>query len=38
MVRVLPAATLLAFMVSLLLALARTAPPAQPFQKIDGCM
>ena len=36
MVRVLPA-TLLAFMVSLLLALARTAPPAQPFQRIDGC-
>jgi endonuclease YncB( thermonuclease family) len=33
----LPAATLLAFIVSQLLALARTAPPAQPFQRIDGC-
>src|SRR5438128_2498096 len=37
MVRVLPAATLLAFIVSQLLALVRTAPPAQPFQRIDGC-
>ena len=37
MARVLPAATLLAFTVSMA-ALARTAPPAQPFQRIDGCM
>jgi endonuclease YncB( thermonuclease family) len=37
MVRVLPAATLLAFTVSVL-ALAKTAPPAQPFQRIDGCV
>jgi endonuclease YncB( thermonuclease family) len=36
MVRVLPAATLLAFTVSVA-ALAKTAPPAQPFQRIDGC-
>jgi endonuclease YncB( thermonuclease family) len=38
MARVLPAATLLAFMVFQLLGLARTAPPAQPFQRINGCM
>jgi hypothetical protein len=38
MVRLLPAATLLAFMVSLLVELARTVPPAQPFQRIDSCM
>ena len=37
MVRVLPAATLLAFTVSMA-ALARTAPPAQPFQRIDACI
>src|SRR5437868_15526136 len=37
MVRVLPAATLLAFTVSVL-ALAKTAPLAQPFQRIDGCV
>ena len=37
MIRVLPAATLLAFTVSVL-ALARTSPPAQPFQQIDGCI
>src|SRR5438067_8976018 len=36
MVRVLPAATLLAFTFSLV-AFAKTAPPAQPFQRIDGC-
>jgi endonuclease YncB( thermonuclease family) len=38
MVRVLPAAPLLAFIVSLPVALARIAPPAQPFQRIDGCV
>src|SRR6266513_3150829 len=38
MVRASPAATLLAFMVTLVLALARTAPPAQPFQRIDDCV
>ena len=37
MARVLPAATLLAFTVSMA-ALARTAPPAQPFQRIDACI
>src|SRR5437868_2038847 len=37
MARVLHAATILAFTVSMA-ALARTAPPAQPFQRIDGCM
>jgi hypothetical protein len=37
MVRLLPAATLLAFTVSVV-ALAKTAPPAQPFQRIDGCV
>jgi hypothetical protein len=34
MVRVVSAATLLVFIVSLLPALARTAPP---FERIDGC-
>jgi hypothetical protein len=38
MVRFLPAATFLAFMVSQLLAVARTAPPAPPFQRIEGCV
>jgi len=37
MARVLPAATLLAVTVSVV-ALARTAPPAQPFQRIDACI
>jgi hypothetical protein len=37
MFRVLPAATLLAFTVSVV-ALAKTAPPAQPFQRIRGCL
>jgi endonuclease YncB( thermonuclease family) len=37
MVRVLPAATLLAFTISVV-ALAKTGPPAQPFQRIDGCV
>ena len=37
MVRVLLAATLLALTVSVVV-LARTAPPAQPFQQIDGCI
>jgi hypothetical protein len=37
MVRVFSAATLLALTVSVV-ALARTAPPAQPFQQIDGCI
>jgi endonuclease YncB( thermonuclease family) len=37
MVRVLRAATLFAFMVSVA-ALARIAPPAQPFQRINGCI
>ena len=37
MVRVLGAATLLAFMVSVV-ALARIAPPAQPFERIDSCI
>jgi endonuclease YncB( thermonuclease family) len=37
MVRVLPAATLLAFTVSVV-ALAKTAPPAQPCQRINGCV